>query len=183
MHGFGRYEFQLMLLRRMQDFQPLLVQEALDSLDATKADLMAAHRRWSTLQWSRRFPHDVGQFSAALGPYDSERTLVYGEAQLVARRWALPRLWPDLAWEVLTDPAGTVLQQWLVRASGSPRSVRPVDTIAPWSCVVGDLMAAHEGARQVDLQVPSRWGVVVGDQLATFVWGLFQVAEPVSRNP
>lgn len=183
MHGFGRFEFQLVLLRRMQDFQPLLVQQALDSLGATRADLMAAHRRWSTLQWSRRFPHDVGQFSAALGPSDSERSLTYGEAVLVARRWVLPRLWPDLAWEVLTDEGGSVLQQWLVRTSGSPGPLDDLDAVAPWSCVVGDLVAAHQGARQVDLQVPSRWGVVVGERLATFSWGLLQVVEPVSRNP
>lgn len=179
MHGFGRYEFQLMLLRRMQDFHPVLVQEALDSLGATRADLMAAHRRWSTLQWSRRFPHDVRGVSAALGPCDSERILTYGEVELVTRRWALPRLWPDLAWEVLTDPGGTVLQQWLVRVSGEPGPLADLDALAPWSCVVGDLVAAHEGARQVDLQVPSRWGVVVGGRLATFTWGLYQVTTRV----
>jgi hypothetical protein len=179
MHGFARYEFQLMLLRRMQDFHPELVEQALQSLDATRADLMAAHRRWSTLQWSQRFPHDVRQFSAALGPCDSERSLSYGEAVLVARRWALPRLWPDLAWEVLTDPEGMVLHQWLVRVSGEPGPLDDLSALVPWTCVVGDVMAAHPEATQVDLRVPSRWGVVVGDRLLTFVWGLYQATAPV----
>ena len=179
MHGFGRYEFQLMLLRRMQDFHPELVLQALDSLGATRADLMADHRRWTTLQWSRRFPHDLRGFSAALGPSDSERRLQFGEAELVARQWALPRLWPDLAFEVMTDPAGNVLQQWLVRVSGAPGRLDDLDALVPWSCVVTDLVAAHDNARQVDLQVQSRWGVVVGDRLATFVWGLYQVTAPV----
>jgi hypothetical protein len=52
-------------------------------------------------------------------------------------------------------------------------------TIPPWSCVVSDLTLAHPDAGQVDLQVSSRWGVVVGDRLATFVWGLFQQVDEV----
>jgi hypothetical protein len=37
--GFGRYEFELMLLRRMADFQPGLVTSALEQLGAGRADL------------------------------------------------------------------------------------------------------------------------------------------------
>jgi hypothetical protein len=180
MRGFGRREFELMLLRRMQDFHPNLVAAALDRLDAGRADLRAAHRRWQELMHSTRYPGDVRRFSLALGAPDSERTIAFGEVDLLASRWSLPVLWPDLAWEVVTDLDGTVLHEWLVRVSGTP-SVPLADlaAIPPWSCVVGDLTAAHPAAEQVDLHLNSRWGLVVGDLLATFVWGLFQRADAV----
>jgi hypothetical protein len=180
MRGFARREFELTLLRRMQDFHPDLVAAALVQLGSTKADLRAAHRRWRELMHSSRYPADVRRFTVALGPPDAERIVPFGEVELLASRWSLPVLWPDLAWEVVTDLDGSVLHEWLVRVSGAP-SV-PLDdlaTIPPWSCVVSDLTLAHPGAEQVDLQVNSRWGVVVGDRLATFVWGLFQQVDEV----
>ena len=97
MYGFGRHEFQLMLLRRMQDFHPALVTEALGEIGATRADLLAAHRRWQELLRSPRFAHDVRRFQIALGTSDSERSLPFGEAVLTAHRWALPRLWSERA--------------------------------------------------------------------------------------
>jgi hypothetical protein len=180
LRGFARYEFQLMLLRRMEDLQPDLVASALVQLGASRAEFRAAHRRWQELLRSRSYPSDVRRFEIALGPADTERTVPYGDVELLALRWSLPRLWPDLAWEVVTDGEGTVLHEWLVRASGGPAG--PLDdlpTIAPWSCVVDDLAAAHPGATHVDLQLNSRWGLVIDDQLATFVWGLFQQVAPV----
>jgi hypothetical protein len=180
MRGFARREFELMLLRRMQDFHPDLVVAALERLDASRADLRAAHRRWQELMHSTRYPGDVRQFTIALGPPDSERTVPFGEVELLASRWALPVLWPDLAWEVVTDLDRTVLHTWLVRDSGAPSvPLEDLATIPPWSCVVSDLTSAHPAAEQVDLQLNSRWGVVVGDLLATFVWGLFQRVEKV----
>ena len=80
---------------------------------------------------------------------------------------------------VVSDVEGTVLQEWLVRDSGSAGRLDDLDAIAPWSCVVSDLTLAHEDAVQADLQLASRWGVVVGDRLAMFVWGLYQVTTRV----
>jgi hypothetical protein len=186
MRGFGRYEFQLMLLRRMSDFQPELVAGALQQLGATRADQRAAHRRWQELIHSSRYPDDVRRFEIALGPADSERSLPFGEVVCLGLRWSLPVLWPDLAWEVVTDGGDTVLHEWLVRESGVPGPLEVFADAAPWSCVVGDLVAAHSSARQVDLQLTSRWGVV-GEQdgaeyLATFVWGLLQMVAPRPRD-
>lgn len=185
MKGFARFEFQLMLLRRMADFQPDLVADALHRLDATRADLRAAHRRWQELQHSARFPHDLRRFTIALGPPDASRNLRFGEVVCVAHQWRLPVLWPDLVWEVVTDIEDTVLHEWLVRSSGgtSP-ALQDFSTLVPWSCVVGDVVAAHPEARQVDLQLNSRWGVVLEvdgvKQLATFVWGLLQIVTTVA---
>jgi hypothetical protein len=49
MRGFARREFQLMLLRRMADFQPELVARAYAKAGATRADYLAAHNRWQSL--------------------------------------------------------------------------------------------------------------------------------------
>ena len=58
MKGFARFEFQLMLLRRMADLQPDLVADALSQLGASRAEARAAHRRWQELQHSSRFSVD-----------------------------------------------------------------------------------------------------------------------------
>jgi hypothetical protein len=174
-YGFGRHEFQLMLLRRMEDFHPDLVSGALRQVGATKADLRAAHRRWQELLRSRSYPRDLRRFELALGRPDAQRSVPFGDVEVLASQWALPVLWPDLAWEVVTTVDGMVLHEWLVRVSGGPEV--PLDdlgAIPPWTCVVADLTLAHPAATQADLQVASRWGVVVGQQLATFVWGLVQ---------
>ena len=170
-----------MLLRRMQDFQPGMVDAALQQLDSSRAELRAAHRRWQELMRSSRYPRDVRRFTIALGPPDSERSIPFGDVELRTARWRLPVLWPDLAWEVVTDTEGTVLNEWLVRDSGSPAvSLDEPATLPAWSCVVADLALAHPEAEQRDLQVNSRWGLLIGDQLATFVWGLLQQVEKVS---
>ena len=186
MKGFARFEFELMLLRRMADFQPDLVASALKQLDASRAEARAAHRRWTELQHSARFPNDVRRFTIALGPPDASRELHFGEVVCVAHQWRLPVLWPDLVWEVVTDGEDSVLHEWLVRASGgtSP-ALQDFSAMEPWSCVVGDVVAAHPEARQADLQLNSRWGVVAEvdgvEHLATFVWGLLQIVAPLAE--
>ncbi|BEP13766.1 hypothetical protein acdb102_20770 [Acidothermaceae bacterium B102] len=187
MKGFARFEFQLMLLRRMADLQPDLVADALSLLGATRAEARAAHRRWQELQHSSRFPGDLRRFTIALGPPDSSREVPFGEVVCVVHHWRLPVLWPDLSWEVVTAGDDTVLHEWLVRESPTSLDLQAFSAMEPWSCVVGDVVAAHPDARQVDLQLNSRWGVVadVGgtDHLATFVWGLLQIVAPVPNDP
>lgn len=181
MRGFGRFEFQLMLLRRMADLQPNLVEDALILLDASRTDLRLAHRRWQELMHSRRYPSDIRRFEIALGGADDVRPLPIGDVVCHAHRWSLPLLWPDLAWEVVTDGTGNVLNEWLVRAGGTASVPVTFAAIEPWTCVVGDVAAAFPEARQVDLQVPSRWGLVLDqgqELLATFVWGLVQRVQP-----
>ena len=178
--GFGRYEFQLMLLRRMADFHPELVDRALAELGANRSEQRAAHRRWQELMRSKQYPSDIRRFEIALGGADDVRTVPFGDVVCHAHRWQLPRLWPDLVWEVVTDGAGTPINEWLVRA-GDGQVPLDVMAIQPWSCVVGDVMAAHPDARFADLRVASRWGLLIdrgGDRMATFVWGLFQQIVP-----
>ena len=187
MKGFARFEFQLMLLRRMADLQPDLVADALHTLDATRADARAAHRRWQELQHSGRFPGDLRRFTLTLGPPDSSREVPFGEVVCVVHHWRLPVLWPDLSWEVVTDGNDTVLHEWLVRENKASPVLQDFSAMAPWSCVVGDVVAAHPEARQVDLQLNSRWGVVADIEgtgyLATFVWGLLQIVAPTPNDP
>jgi PIN domain nuclease of toxin-antitoxin system len=181
--GFGRREYQLVLLRRMADFQPELVAGALGRIGATPTDLRAAHRRWQSMLRSARFPRDVQRYAAVLGTPDSERTVQVGDAECISRAWALAELWPELQWEVFTDRAGLVLNEWLIRRAGSPVDLpSDVAALTPWSCVVGDLAAAYPDARHSDPGIPSRWLVEMAgphsSHRATFVWGLLQKVEP-----
>ena len=80
MRDFGPWEIQLMLLRRMADFQPDLVTAALDEMGATRAQQRAAHHRWQQLLRSSRFDHGITGIRAALGPpeSDAEHETAYG---------------------------------------------------------------------------------------------------------
>lgn len=183
MEGFARREFQLMLLRRMADFQPELVEAACAELSASHAQYMGAHHRWQTLQRSRSAPKGLALYEAVLGPADARREVRYGDAVLTAHSWRLAGLWPELRWEALVGTEEFVLHGWLVRAEGSPvPELGEPGGLAPWSCVVGDVLARFPGARQRDPQTPARWGVdVPGADGAVcrlmFVHGLLQRVE------
>jgi hypothetical protein len=175
---FGPWEFQLMLLRRMEDFQPSLVKAARSQMGATRARQRTAHHRWQQLQRSTRFDHGVAGYRAALGPpeSDAERETSYGPVR--EQRWRLPYVWPELRWCVLSGLGGTVLQSELVRmrprAPALPSSTAPP---APWSLVVADT-AAHL-AQHRDDTLTSRtvlwWPAADTQSLRlTFAWGLLQ---------
>ncbi len=169
-----------MLLRRMADFQPELVEAACAELSATHAEYMAAHNRWQTLQRSRSAPKGLALYEAVLGPAEQRRQVPYGDAMLTAHQWRLPGLWPDLRWEALVGTEGFVLHGWLVRSADAlVPELGAVDRLAPWSCVVGDVLARFPDARQRDPEVPARWGVDVPDAAGAvhrlmFVHGLLQ---------
>ncbi len=187
MRGFARREFQLMLLRRMADFQPELVARAYASLHATRADYLAAHHRWQSLLRSGNAPEGLALYEAVLGPPDSEREEAVGDVTLTALSWPLTAgLWPDLRWELMVGFGGAVLNGWLVRATGTPVPSLPavglLDQIAPWSCVVGDVLARLPTARQADPDVASRWFVIVGGQRLVFVHGLLQAVKADEVN-
>ncbi len=183
MHGFARREFQLMLLRRMADYQPDLVEAALVELEVPHADYMAAHNRWQSMLHSKRAPAGLDLYQAVLGPADGRRTEKWGEVTLTAHAWRLPVLWPELTWEVMVGVGGVVLHGWLVRAHGYPPPDLPAPAHwAPWSCVVGDAMRRFPDARQIDPQVPSQWMVLLDDDQGQpwrlrFVHGLLQTVE------
>jgi hypothetical protein len=189
--GFATAEFQLVLLRRMADFQPELVEKTLRALGVSRGDLREAHARWQAMLRSRAFPPGVAGRRAVLGPPAETRQRTVGAVTVATHHWTLP-LWPDLRYEVVTGERGVVLQEWLTRATGSP--VPTFDTVAdltPWSAVVGDVAARFLDADHADGDAPSRWFVefsagVADDRRryrATFVWGLLQrVDEVVHRD-
>jgi hypothetical protein len=175
MKRFARREFQLMLLRRMADFQPDLVEEACAELGASHADYMAAHNRWQFMLHSRRAPRGLKLYAATLGPPRDEREERLGDVTVTACSWPLPGLWPELRWEVIVGEADVVLHGWLVRAAGSAIPELPApERLAPWSCVVGDVMARFPEAQQADPQTPSQWRIDLGPHRLWFVHGLFQ---------
>jgi hypothetical protein len=172
--GFARREFQLMLLRRMADFQPELVARAVAEVGATRAEYLAAHNRWVSLLRSPSAPQGLALYEAVLGPPAAEREEAIGDVTLSALTWPLAGLWPELRWEMLVTDQGGVLNGWLVRAPDAP--VPGLDRLDPWSCVVGDVLAKYPTAQQADPGVPSRWIIDLNGKCLTFVHGLLQVA-------
>jgi hypothetical protein len=176
-----------MLLRRMADFQPELVAAAQEQLDASPAESMAAHNRWQSLLRSRTAPRGTRLYQAVLGPPDAERRVEFGDVEAAEWTWRLPVLWPDLRWQVVT--AGeAALGGTLVRATESavPALSTP-EGLAPWSCVVGDVVLRHPDARHVDPETYSWWlmRLPTGPEM-WFVYGLLQEvrapgAEPAAR--
>jgi hypothetical protein len=187
--GFGVREFQLVLLRRMADYQPALVAAARERLAASRDEQRAANAHWQRLVRSPRAPVGQRRYRHVLGPpaYTDHHRI--GDLPCRRARWRLP-LWPQLCFEVVAlAPNLPELQAWLVRAPDSqPPTLRTLADLAPWSCVVGDLERATPSARHRDGDAPTRWRTecVLPDEAgrptpvtATFVYGLIQL---VSRN-
>jgi hypothetical protein len=164
-----------MLLRRMADFQPHLVEASIEELRTSRAEYMAAHNRWQAMLHSRRAPRGLVLYRAVLGPPDAERAERVGDVIVTACSWRLPGLWPDLRWEAIVGEGGVVLHGWLVRAPASavPQLKDPA-RLAPWSCVVGDVVARFPGAQQADPDIPTQWLVTVDGHQLWFVHGLLQ---------
>jgi hypothetical protein len=181
--AFGIGEFQLVLLRRMADHQPGLVDDALRALGATHAQARDAHRRWQARVHSTTFPGGERRYRIALGRPESEEERRIGDLTCRALRWPLP-LWPDLRFEVLCAPGGSaVWNEWLVRAAGaaSPELREPAD-LTPWSCTVDDVARAFPPATLLPPDAPSRHRLAVtgprGERLvAHFTWGLLQYVD------
>ena len=200
MKGFARREFQLVLLRRMADYQPALAEEAVRSLGSSRTEMREVNARWQRMVRSRSFPDARRRLGAVLGPPSEVAERRLGDVVCTVERWPLS-LWPDLRYEAVTGPGGTVVQEWLVRAVDSPvPELAGVDDLVPWSCVVGDLDVRFgggggggdggpggKGGRTVRHQpgeAPSRWHVTFttgddgdgagGTYVAHFVWGLLQ---------
>jgi hypothetical protein len=180
---FGPAQFQLMLLRRMADYQPALVEDAVRSLGAPRAAVADAHRRWQAMIRSRTFPGGTRRYRLILGEPRAAFLRQVGALTTEVTRWPLP-LWPDLRFETIAVPGGPVLQEWLVRPQPATRpSLRTVGDLQPWGCVVGDLAGAFAAAQHLDDGAPSGWSVAFTAEdgqgaarryLARFVWGLLQ---------
>jgi len=180
--GLARREFCLVLLRRMADVRPDLVADALPRLGATRREAHAAHTRWQALQHSHRAPRGLALRAAVLGPPEELEDRRFGDLDLQVRRWPLP-LWPHLYWEVLTGPGGSVLEEHLVRAPGSPVPPAATDRLLVWEHVRDDVIGLLDRPRPEARAEPARRegdGVLLlpGGVRAAFVWGLLQQVDP-----
>jgi hypothetical protein len=179
---FGPLQFQLVLLRRMADHQPDLVDDALRTLGVNHTDVREANRRWQARLHSRTFPGGEARYRTVLGPPEDVREQRAGDLALRAARWPVP-LWPHLRFEVVTLPGGGggVVNEWLVRAPGAERPrLAAVADLLPWSCTVDDAARAFPPAAPLPPDAPSRARLSLTDPLtanrlvAHFTWGLLQ---------
>ncbi|MFC0037411.1 hypothetical protein [Actinomadura rayongensis] len=179
---FGVREFQFTLLPRMADLAPDRVEQALTDLDATRAEMRAAYRRWLAMAHARRAPRGLTRYKWALGPPATTTRRRFGDLTCGVARWPLP-LWPDLLFEVLTGPDGDVWNDWLIRPPSSPPpDLPPPPDLTPWSCVVSDVTERFPDARDQEGSAPTRWTVLIpwhdGTHRADFVHGLLQHVTP-----
>ncbi|WP_165989514.1 hypothetical protein [Streptomyces sp. YIM 98790] len=183
----GPLQFQLVLLRRMADHQPGLVEDALRVLGAGRAELRDAHRRWQAMARSPRLRGALTRYRVLLGPPAETGRRRVGDLDCRVLRWPVP-LWPDLRFEVLTGPGGQVWNEWLVRAEGSRGpDLRTLDDLRPWSCTVDDVARAFPPAEPREGSAPTRFRLVFtapdahgepGRHVAEFTWGLLQRLDP-----
>src|SRR5450755_2359769 len=168
-----------MLLRRMADFQPGLVEDAVRSLGAPRLAGGEGKRRWEAMVASRTFPGGSDRYRLILGEPRAAFLRRLGDITMEVSRWPLP-LWPQLRFETIALPGGPVLQEWLVRPDPATRpQLAAVADAEPWTCVVGDFEDAFAAASHHDDGAPSRWAVtftaddaagVPRRHLARFVW-------------
>lgn len=173
--GFGVRQFELTLMHRMRDLNAQRVEDAIEEMGATRAELRDAHTLWMKMAYSDTAPKGFKALRMALGPPSYEGTKEIGSLACDMARWRLP-YWPDLEFEVLLGPDGEVWNQWFVRPSG-PRSLT-FEELVPWQCVIEDVGSSFPGASQGEGSAPHHW--VVGfphdgrEYQARFVYGLFQ---------
>ena len=182
----GPEGFQLVLLRRMADLRPDLVEDAVRRLGVHQLAVTEAHTRWQRMLHAPGFPAGAARHRIVLGAPESFALRRRGDVTTEVRRWPLP-LWPELRFETIALAGGPVLHEWLVRADPATRPpIGAVEDLRPWSCVVGDLEPLAP-LTTLDDDVPSRWGVgfVVPDGsggtrpwAARFVHGLLQDVRP-----
>ncbi|MCX2922857.1 hypothetical protein [Streptomyces sp. NEAU-W12] len=188
---FTPLDLQLVLLRRMADHSPGLVEDARHELGVSPAGMREANRRWQAMVRSPRPRSARSGYRSVLGEPESRVRRRIGGLDCEASRWRLP-LWPDLRFEILTAPDGTVWNEWLVRApDADPPVLRTVEDLTPWSCTVDEAARAFAPARPLEGTAPARWGLALvapdvrgvrHEVVAEFTWGLLQRAAPGPRT-
>ncbi|MGP3979798.1 hypothetical protein [Streptomyces sp. KR80] len=183
----GPLQFQLVLLRRMADHQPGLVEDALRELGVERAEMREANRRWQARARSPRARGGPGLYRSVLGPPEDVVRRRVGDLDCEALRWPVP-LWPDLLFEVLTGAGGQVWNAWLVRAPGAAGpELRTLDDLRPWCCTVDEVARAFAPATPMEGTAPTRWRLAftapdaTGERdrhVAEFTWGLLQRLDP-----
>ncbi|MDF3149995.1 hypothetical protein, partial [Streptomyces sp. T21Q-yed] len=156
---FTPLHFQLVLLRRMADHNPDLVEDARRELGVSLADMREANKRWQAMVRSPRSRAAASRYRSVFGKPESVISRKVGDLECEAWLWPVP-LWPDLRFEVLLAPNGAVWNEWLVRApdAESP-SLRTLADLTPWSCTVDEAAHAFAPARPLEGTAPTRWGL------------------------
>lgn len=177
---FGPLDFQLVLLRRMADHQPGLVEDARRRLGASIAEMREANRRWQAMVRAPRGGRGrLARYRSALGEPEQVVRRRIGDLECDALLWRVP-FWPDLRFEVLTAGGGQVWNEWLVRAPGAAApELRTAEDLTPWSCTVDEVARAFAPARPMEGSAPTRWRLAFtlpgGERcVAEFTWGLLQ---------
>ncbi|MFE5815296.1 hypothetical protein ACFQ6S_18050 [Streptomyces sp. NPDC056479] len=180
---FTPLDFQLVLLRRMADHNPDLVDEARRELGVSLAEMREANKRWQAMVRSPRARGAASRYRSVLGAPESVVTRKVGDLECEAWLWPVP-LWPDLRFEVLLAPNGAVWNEWLVRTpGGTGPALRTLADLTPWSCTVDEAARAFAPARPLEGTAPTRWGLaftapdaegVRREVVAEFTWGLLQ---------
>ncbi|MFF4499658.1 hypothetical protein [Streptomyces sp. NPDC001401] len=180
---FTPLDFQLVLLRRMADHNPDLVEDARRELGVSIADMREANKRWQAMLHSPRSRAAASRYRSILGTPESTITRKIGDLDCEALLWPVP-LWPDLRFEVLLAPNGAVWNEWLIRAPGAQGpDLKTLDDLTPWSCTVDEVARAFAPARPLEGTAPTRWGLAFtapdGESVrrrvvAEFTWGLLQ---------
>jgi hypothetical protein len=181
---FTVHDFQLVLLRRMADHNPGLVEDARHVLGASIADMREANKRWQAMVRSPRGRAAASRYRSVLGTPETVLTRKVGDLECEAWLWPVP-LWPDLRFEALLAPNGsTVWNEWLVRApEAEGPALHTLEDLTPWSCTVDEAARAFPPARPLEGTAPTRWGLaftaldkegVRREVVAEFTWGLLQ---------
>ncbi|MFE2819497.1 hypothetical protein ACFXG2_18825 [Streptomyces albidoflavus] len=181
--SFGSLEFQLVLLRRMADFQAGMVEEARQELGVDAGAMREANRRWQAMVRSPRGRRGAGLLRSVLGVPEAVERRVVGDLECEALRWPVV-LWPALRFEVVVAPGGALWNEWLVRGPGdAPPAPAALDALRPWEYTVEEVARAFP-ARPMQGAAPTRWrlrvtapeyeGGPVRDAVAEFTWGLLQ---------
>ncbi|MEJ8669195.1 hypothetical protein WKI71_14240 [Streptomyces sp. MS1.AVA.1] len=180
---FTPLDFQLVLLRRMADHNPDLVDSARHELGVSTADMREANKRWQAMVRSPRARGAASRYRSVLGAPESVITRKVGDLECEAWLWPVP-LWPGLRFEVLLAPNGAVWNEWLVRAPGSEApALHTLADLTPWSCTVDEAARAFAPARPLEGTAPTRWGLAFAapdgegvrrEVVAEFSWGLLQ---------
>ncbi len=175
---FGTTGLQLVLLRRMADHQPAMVEDALRELGTDRAAMREANRHWQATLRARGFPRGTRRLGVLLGAPAERAGRRLGDVVCEALLWPVP-LWPDLRFEALAGPDGRVWNEWLVRAPGSPGpALTGPDDLRPWSCTVDEVARAFAPARPLEGDAPTRWRLGLPDgAVAHFTYGLLQFTE------
>lgn len=181
---FSPLDFQLVLLRRMADHNPGLVEDARHTLGVSIADMREANKRWQAMVRSPRARTPASRYRSVLGAPETVLTRKVGDLECEAWLWPVP-LWPDLRFEALLAPNGsTVWNEWLIRApQAKGPDLRTLEDLTPWSCTVDEAARAFPPARPLEGTAPTRWGLtftapdekgVRREVVAEFTWGLLQ---------